>query len=242
MPDLLSLYGVCKSFGGLRAVHDISLKVEPGETVGMIGPNGAGKTTLFGIISGFIKPDRGEVLFQGNSLLGLSPDRICRLGLTRTFQLVETFSQLTVLENVMIGSLARLSQLSVARKKSQMILEALGMEEKARTMAKNLTLAERKRLEIARALATDPSLILVDECLAGLTPTEINSIVSALKQIRAQGITLFLVEHVMQVILSLSDRIIVLNFGEKIAEGSPQEVLRNPRVIQSYLGEDSPVA
>jgi len=236
--SLLSVKGLTKSFGGLRAVADLDFEVPRGAIVGLIGPNGAGKTTTFALISGFQQPTAGEILFKGEPIRGLSPDAICRRGLTRTFQIMQSFPRLTVLQNVMIGAYARESSAAAARAHALEVLSRLGMAARADELARNLTLADLKRLEIAKALATGPELLLLDEVVSGLTPTEVEELVALIRKIRADGTTLVMIEHVMQAVMALSDSIIVLHHGEKIFEGAPQAAAREPRVIEAYLGEE----
>jgi branched-chain amino acid transport system ATP-binding protein len=234
---------ITKSFGGLRAVHRVSCAVGEGETIGMIGPNGAGKSTFFNLISGFLRPDDGGIRFRGKEIQGKRPDEICRLGITRTFQLIQNFPKMTVLENVMVGAFARTEDPAQARENSMEMLEVVHLSKKASLPVKSLTYAEKKSVELARALATEPKLILVDEYMAGLTPTEIQEAIGLFRRIREERrLTLFLVEHIMQAIMALSDRVIVLHHGEKIAESKPQEIVRNPAVMESYLGEEDLLA
>jgi branched-chain amino acid transport system ATP-binding protein len=235
--QLLKIERVTKSFGGLVAVQKVSFDVKKGEALSIIGPNGAGKTTLFNVISGFYPPDGGEIFFNGEPIRGLRPDQICKKGLTRTFQIVQPFPELSVLDNVIVGVLSRIHQLRKARGKAMEILESVQMTERAKIIAKKLTLAERKRLEVAKALATEPQVLLMDESMAGLTPTEAYRTLDLIRKFKEKGLTFILIEHVMEIVMNLSDRIIVLNNGEKIAEGSPKEIVSNPIVIEAYLGE-----
>jgi branched-chain amino acid transport system ATP-binding protein len=235
---LLEVRGLGKRFGGLQAVRDLSFDMARGEVLGLIGPNGAGKTTVFNLVSGFLAPDGGDVRFDGRSLVGLKPHAVCRLGLARTFQIVRPFPHLSVLENVRIGALARRPRMAEALGRAQAVIDQVGLGAKAGHPAAGLTLAERKRLELARALATEPTLLLLDEVMAGLNPTEIEAIVALVRRIGASGISILLIEHNMRAVMSLSDRIVVLSFGEKIVEGPPAAIANHPRVIEAYLGEE----
>jgi branched-chain amino acid transport system ATP-binding protein len=239
---MLSVRQLSKDFGGLAAVHDLSFDVAEGEIVGLIGPNGAGKTTTFNLISGFITPTSGEVIFEGRPLHNLKPHRICQLGLTRTFQVTQPFPDITALENVLIGAYNRHPSSAAANEVAREALQRMKLAHKAGELAKNLTLIELKQLEIAKALATEPRMLLLDEVAAGLNVSEIDEILELVRELNGQGITLLVVEHVMRVIMSLSQRIIVLNFGLKIAEGTPEEISRDPRVLDAYLGEEEAVA
>jgi branched-chain amino acid transport system ATP-binding protein len=236
---LLEAKNITKRFGGLVAVNDLSLSVEKGEILGMIGPNGAGKTTAFNMISGYYEPNEGQVIFDGQDITGMRPHKICKLGLTRTFQVVKPFPQLSVLDNVIVGAYNRTDDKLVARQKSQEILDFLGMSHMTGQLAGSLSVAGRKRLEIAKVLATEPKMILLDEAMAGLRPKETDEIIELVRQISQRGIALLLVEHVMKVIMSLADRIVVIHHGEKIAEGEPQKVVQDKAVIDAYLGEEA---
>jgi branched-chain amino acid transport system ATP-binding protein len=235
---LLVCENVTKSFGGLTAISNISFQVEQGEIVGLIGPNGAGKTTLFSLINGFYTPDDGRILFLNEPIDNLRPNRICKRGIARTFQIAKPFSNLTVLQNVRMGAYNSTHKMALAEKSALEVTHFVGLGEKKDKLARNITLEDRKRLELARALATQPRLLLLDEVMAGLNPTEITLVTSLIKKINGRGIALFVIEHVMKAIMPLSNRIIVLHHGEKIAEGMPSEISRNPRVVEAYLGEE----
>jgi branched-chain amino acid transport system ATP-binding protein len=233
---------VRKHFGGLAAVHYIDFEINQGEIVGLIGPNGAGKTTLLNLISGSLRTTAGNIKYKGQRITGLKPHQICKLGIARTFQSVQLFGNMTVLDNVVLGSIcgtAKDRSTPEAKRKAIALLEFVGLSAKKFEVAKNLLIGEQKRLEVARALATKPELLLLDEVMAGLNPTEVMGSISLIKEIHQQGITILMVEHVMRAIMSISDRIIVLHHGEKIAEGTPQEIIRDKKVIETYLGTDA---
>jgi branched-chain amino acid transport system ATP-binding protein len=234
---LLEVNGITKRFGGLVAVNDLDLSLDKGEILGLIGPNGAGKTTAFNMISGFYQPDEGQIIFNGQDITGLRPDQVCKLGITRTFQVVKPFPQLNVRDNVMVGAYNRTNDRKESRKKAENIIEFLGMQEMREMTAGSLSVAYRKRLEVAKALATDPKIILLDEAMAGLRPTETDEMIELVREISLQGIGLLLVEHVMRVIMSLAERIVVIHHGEKIAEDEPQQIVQDKSVIDAYLGE-----
>ena len=232
--------GITKYFGGLAAVSHVNFTVDQGEVVGLIGPNGAGKTTLFNLISGALILKSGIIKFKGEKITGLKPHQICRMGVARTFQEVKVFANMPVLQNVLLGSLfgtaAGMSSAD-ATKKATELLEFIGLSAVRATLAKDLTLANQKRVEVARALATKPELLLLDELMAGLNPTEVAQAMELVTKIRDKGITVFMIEHVMKAIMSVCDRIIVLHHGEKIAEGTPQEIATSKTVVDVYLGE-----
>lgn len=239
---LLEARAVSKSFRGLKAVADASVEVPEGGIVALIGPNGAGKTTCFNMIAGVFPPDTGEIVFAGRRIDGLRPDQICSAGVGRTFQIVKPFAGLSVLDNVIVGAFNRTTRLDEARKTAATILDRLGLGPKRDLQASSLTLPDRKRLEVARALATRPRLLLLDEVMAGLRPTECDQMVAIFRELNAQdGLTILLIEHVMRAVMALAGRIVVLHHGQIIARGTPQEVVRDPAVLECYLGEDTEV-
>ncbi len=238
---LLEGEGVSRNFGGLAAVSDVDFHVDEGEILGLIGPNGAGKTTLFNLISAALTPSSGKIRYRGRDITGMPAYKICRLGIARTFQTVKIFGDLPALRNAMVGSLFGIgsrTSASEALRRAEEALEFVDMTPFKNVPAKDLTLAQQKRLELARALATQPTLLMLDELMAGLTSTEVAEAMEDITQIRSRGITVIMIEHVMQAIMKISDRIIVLNYGKKIAEGTPAEVAANRQVIEVYLGEE----
>ncbi|PYN96455.1 MAG: ABC transporter ATP-binding protein [Candidatus Rokuibacteriota bacterium] len=235
---MLTLESVSKRFGGLTAVRAVSLEVREHDLVGIIGPNGAGKTTLFNVISGYFRPEEGRVVFAGRDVTGWAPHDVCRLGLTRTFQIVKPFGNLSVIDNVMIGSLTRVTSVRTARADAERVVETCGLAPYASARAKALPIALRKRLEVARALATRPRLLLLDEVMAGLNPTELGGLVDLIRRLHAEGLTLIVIEHIMAAMMRLAERIVVLHHGEKIAEGAPAQIVGDRRVVDAYLGEE----
>ena len=234
---LLEVQGLTKRFGGLVANEDVSFSLAAGEILGLIGPNGAGKTTLFNSLAGFFAPTAGTIRFEGEPVAGLPPERIAARGIARTFQIVRIFRSMTVVENVMVGAMLRARAVAAAERIALETLGFAGLADRARVPAAQLTVAEQKRLEVARALATSPKLLLLDEVMAGLTPAEVVGAVDLVRRIRARGVACVVVEHVMEGIMPLADRILVLDNGRRIAEGTPQAVARDPAVIDAYLGD-----
>lgn len=235
---MLKLDEVSKNFAGLQAVKEVSFKIQKDEIVGLIGPNGAGKTTLFNLISGFIRPDKGSIFFKEKDLRSRKPHEICRLGLTRTFQIVQPFKNLTIFENILIGALNRLNSFTKAISIANEIIDLVGLARAQKRYGIDLNIVESKKLEIAKALSTEPSLLLLDEIMAGLNPTEVQQVIDLLMKLNGNGITLLVIEHNMRAIMSISHRLIVLNYGVKIYEGSPEKALKDSAVIDAYLGEE----
>ncbi|HJV64855.1 MAG TPA: ABC transporter ATP-binding protein [Geomonas sp.] len=234
---ILEIKHVSKLFGGLAANSDVSFEVAQGSIMGLIGPNGAGKTTLFNCITGYYPPSRGDVIFKGNRMNGLQPDRVCKLGMARTWQKVRPLAKMTVLDNVMVGALCRTNSLKLAGEIAMEQLKVVRMEGKASFLAGGLPIGERKKLEMARVLATTPELLLLDEVMGGLNQSESEEIIQLILDIKARGITQMVIEHDMKAIMRISDRIVVLTSGEKLMEGTPEEVVSNQAVIDAYLGE-----
>jgi branched-chain amino acid transport system ATP-binding protein len=236
MGEALVIRNLSKRFGGLQAVQDVSFSIQENETVALIGPNGAGKTTSFNLITGYHRPDSGSVSAFGREILGLKPHDICTHGLARTFQVAKPFGSMTVLANVMTGAFLRDKNAGVARDKAREAIEFVGLSAREQTPARDLTTIDQRRLEMARALATQPRLLLLDEVMAGLNPSEIDQAVALIGKLSQRGLTILIVEHVMRAIMAVARHIVVLDHGQKIAEGSPKEIVENPEVIRAYLG------
>ena len=240
MTDLIKVEHVSKRFSGVKAVNDVSFQMSEGEILGLIGPNGAGKTTLFNLISGVIKPDEGRVTLSGDDITGIPPYKVVTRGLARTHQIVKPLNDMTVLENVTVGACfgPQKMHLHAARRHASHIIEMVGLSDRRDLLATHLTIAGKKRLEVARALAGNPKLLLLDEVLAGLNPTEVGNMIQVIRSIREHsGIAILMIEHLMQAVMSLSDRVMVLNFGELLATGTPEEVANHPEVVEAYLGD-----
>ena len=237
MMAILEVKNLTKAFGGLLAVNDISFQVEEGEILGLIGPNGSGKTTTFNCINQFFPVTSGDILFKGKSIIGLKTHQICHMGIGRTFQVAKPLARMTVLENVTASAFCRVNTIKDAKDEALRVLEFCNLSNQNEKQAKNLPISGRKRLEIARSLATKPDLLLLDETTAGLNPAELDEAIDLIKKIRDNGISILIVEHIMKVIMTISDRIHAINFGQTIAEGAPEEVANNPAVIEAYLGE-----
>ena len=236
--SILSANNLTKSFGGLVALGDLSFELRPQEVLALIGPNGAGKTTVFNCLSGFMPPDGGDIYFEEKLLRGLQPYQICQLGMARTFQIVKPFLTISVFDNVMVGALAREKSNARAKEAALEIIDFMGLSSWVQKEAQGLPLPLRKRLELARALATRPKVLLLDEVMAGLNPTEVDELINLLKEINRQGISILLIEHVMRGVMALSERVMVISYGVKIAEGKPHEIVKNKEVIEAYLGKE----
>lgn len=236
--SLLSVRKVSMFFGGLAAINDVSFDLTKGEILGLIGPNGAGKTTMFNVVNGFYKPTKGEVFFNDRKISGLRPHQICKLGIARTFQVVKPLQRMSVLDNVIASAFLRVKGRAQAEEIAMETIGFTGLIDDRDVISKGLPLGKRKKLEIARALATQPELLLLDESFAGLNPHELDESIGIIRRIKERGITIMIIEHHMKVIMAISDRIVVLNYGEKIAEGTPHEIAHNPLVVEAYLGEE----
>lgn len=236
---MLKVTGITKRFGGIQAIKEVTFEINEGEIVGLIGPNGAGKTTAFNVVSGFLVPDTGKVVFKGKDLISLRPHAICRLGLTRTFQIVQPFKSLSIFENILIGALNRFGSYKRAALKAEEIIDLVGFDRVHNRYGMDLNIVESKKLEIAKALSTEPCLLLLDEIMAGLNPVEVQQVLELLVKLNQSQITLFFIEHNMRAVMAVSQRIIVFNYGEKIYEGPTEQAITNAAVIDAYLGEES---
>lgn len=236
--NILEISGLTKNFGGLTAVSSLDLHIGQGEILALIGPNGAGKSTVFNMVAGVYAPSEGTVRFKDCVINGRKPWDLCKLGIARTFQIVKPFATKTVLYNVMVGAFLHAGTTARAREKAETVMATLGLDHLRDRLAGSLTIADRKRLEIAKALATDPELLLLDEVMAGLRPTEVDDMIAVIRSLRDRGVTVFVIEHIMRAVMALSDRVVVIQFGQKIAEGTPEAVTRDENVIKAYLGED----
>lgn len=236
--SLLELRNICMDFGGLRAIDSLSLSIDAGQILGLIGPNGAGKSTAFNCVAGVYKPTSGEIWFDGQNITGAKPWDLCRAGLARTFQIVKPFASKTVLYNVMVGAFARTDKTDEAEAIALDVLKSLHLDHKKDFKSGALTIADRKRLEIARAMATKPKLLLLDEVMAGLRPTEVDEMIDVFRAVRDSGVTIFVIEHIMRAIMALSDELVVIQFGRKISEGKPEAVAKDENVIKAYLGDE----
>lgn len=235
---LLSAQNISKRYGGLQAVKNVSFDIKRGEILGLLGPNGAGKTTAFNLIAGFVTADSGHILFDGNDIVGKKPWHVCAAGIARTFQLSKPFGGMSVHENLMVGQFEKSHDRKKSMRKADELIEFLSMESLARTDAENLTAFDRRKLELGRALSTDPILLLMDEVVAGATPQEAKVMVQLIQKVRTRGVTVLIIEHVMKVIMGLSDRVLVMHHGELIANGSPESVVKQPDVLKAYFGDD----
>lgn len=238
MSSMLQVQNLTMRFGGLIAVNDLSLDIDRGQILGLIGPNGAGKSTAFNCVAGHYAPTSGKIIFDGEDVTGQKSWDLCKKGLARTFQIVKPFQSMNVLDNVTVGAFALTDKRATAQNKAMEVLDLLGMADKRDAMPGALTIADRKRLEIARALATGPKLLLLDEVMAGLRPTEVDEVIEIIKNLRKTGVTIFVIEHIMRAIMALSDEIVVIHFGQKICRGKPEQVASDENVIKAYLGED----
>lgn len=236
---MLKIENVSKRFGGVQAIREVSAYLKEGEVVGLIGPNGAGKTTLFNLISGFIKPDQGTIDFENRNITGLKPYKICRLGMTRTFQIVEPFKHLTVFENILVGALNKFDKYDVAADRVKEVIDLVGLARVYQRYGMDLNIVESKKLEIAKALSVQPRLLLLDEIMAGLNPTEVKQVTDLIMNLNKENISFLVIEHNMRAIMEISVRIIVLNYGEKIFEGFPSDIMHNKAVVDAYLGDET---